>query len=40
MKAIQIIQAGEIKVVDIDTPEIQPDEVLIKSNMLVFAVLT
>jgi 2-desacetyl-2-hydroxyethyl bacteriochlorophyllide A dehydrogenase len=36
MKAIQIIQAGEIKIVDIPQPKITPDEVLVKINYVGF----
>jgi 2-desacetyl-2-hydroxyethyl bacteriochlorophyllide A dehydrogenase len=36
MKAIQIIQAGEIKIVDISVPEIKPDEVLVKIRYVGF----
>jgi 2-desacetyl-2-hydroxyethyl bacteriochlorophyllide A dehydrogenase len=36
MKAIQIIQAGEIKIVDIAVPEIKPDEVLVKIKYVGF----
>ncbi|KAA6335057.1 putative zinc-type alcohol dehydrogenase-like protein YjmD, partial [termite gut metagenome] len=36
MKAIQIIQVGEIKVVDIAAPEITPDEVLVKIKYVGF----
>lgn len=36
MKAIQIIQAGTIKTVDIPQPEIKPDEVLVKIKYVGF----
>jgi threonine dehydrogenase-like Zn-dependent dehydrogenase len=36
MKAIQIIQPGEMKVVDVDKPAIKPGEVLVKINYVGF----